>query len=116
MDAKTRAVLATAILLPLLTGGCKDEHPVVSNSSVKDTDSSAEQACTLFADRYQGADTKADRLHLADDVGRYAARSDNGAVAGRAGLVGRSANRGDASWQAAAESLLKACRNAGWKP
>src|SRR4051794_35749024 len=102
MDAKSRqrcAVLVMAALLPLAAAGCTDEDPVVSHASVSDADDPAMTACTVFAGRYRRAGTKASRLRLADEVGRYAARSDNGAVSGRAGLVGRSASRGDASWQ-----------------
>jgi hypothetical protein len=119
MGAKSRprcAVLVVAALLPLSVAGCKDEDPVVSHASAHDADDPAMTACTVFAGRYRRAETKASRLRLADEVGRYAARSDNGAVSGRAGLVGRSASRGDTSWRAAAGKLLRACRDAGWRP
>ncbi|WP_203727874.1 hypothetical protein [Paractinoplanes durhamensis] len=104
-----------AMLLPLTLGGCGDDHPAASGYSAKSTDQAAESACTIFSARYQRAGTKAKRLSLADEVGRYAGRSDNGAVAGRAVLVGRSASRGDDSWRAASKSFLQACHSAGWK-
>ncbi len=116
MNAKSRAALIAAALLPLAAGGCGDEHPVVSTSSSQGIDRSAASACTVFAAHHRRAESTAERLRLADEVGRHAGRSDNGAVSGRAGLVGRSADRGDESWQAASRSLLLACRDAGWKP
>jgi hypothetical protein len=116
LTTKRRAVLVMAILAPLGAGGCKDDHPVVSHSSVRGLDRPAASACDLFAGRYRRAGTTVDRLRLADEVGRYAGRSDNGAVSGRAGAVGRSANRGDQAWAAASAQLLRACRDAGWRP
>ncbi|MGX6606112.1 hypothetical protein ACWKSP_28885 [Micromonosporaceae bacterium Da 78-11] len=116
MIGKRWAALAATMLLPLAVAGCKDDHPVASTSSSKGTDSSAASACSVFAAQYRRADTTAARLRLADEAGRFAARSANGAVAGRAASVGRSADRGDDSWQTASADLLKACRRAGWKP
>ncbi|MEU4245525.1 hypothetical protein [Actinoplanes sp. NPDC026619] len=116
MDAKRCTLMVLAVLLPLAVGGCKGDHPVVSHSSTEGIDRSAETACATFSAGYRRADTTAERLRLADEVGRYAGRSDNGAISGGAGLVGRSANRGDNSWQAASGQLLRACRAAGWKP
>jgi hypothetical protein len=113
---KRCVVLATAVLLTGVVSGCKEEHPVVLHSSSRGMDRPAERACTVFAARYGRADTTVAGLRLADEVGRSAARSDNGAVFGRAGRVGRSATRGDASWWAASKSLLQACRKAVWKP
>lgn len=78
-------------------------------------DDAASRACSTFAAGYRGADSKATRLSLADEVGKWSAGSGNERIADRAVAIGRSANASTTEWKSDAAALTQACRDAGWQ-
>jgi hypothetical protein len=77
-------------------------------------DDAATQACDDFAAGVDAAETKTERLALADKVNKSSAMSDNEAIAEKAAAMGRGANGTTQEWQAGADALTQACRDAGW--
>jgi hypothetical protein len=77
-------------------------------------DDAATQACNDFAAGVDDAETKTERLALADKVNKSSAMSDNEAISEKAAAMGRSANGTISEWQAGADALTQACRDAGW--
>jgi hypothetical protein len=77
-------------------------------------DDAAKSACSDFAAGYGRADSRPDRLALADRVTPSSSRSDNRTIAERAAEMGRRADDGGSAWRSASDALLGACRDAGW--
>ena len=101
------AVVALAVVA-LLVG--RAHHP----AGPEPMDAAAHRACSDFAAGYPRAHSEAARLALADKVTASSSRSDNRAIARRATEMGSSANEDDAAWEASADALTAACRDAGW--
>jgi hypothetical protein len=77
------------------------------------TDDAARRACGIFSQGRFEAQTKTERLALADKVTANSGWSKNKTIATRAAEMGRSAGGTDAAWKASATSLTTACRDAG---
>jgi hypothetical protein len=72
------------------------------------------QACNDFADGYPDAETKPERLALADKVMASTRDTGNDPVKDRAAEMGIAADDGGSAWRASANALTDACRSAGW--
>ncbi|GID96680.1 hypothetical protein ACFQFC_21110 [Amorphoplanes digitatis] len=100
--------VAVLILIGLAVGrAARDEGPGT-------LDAPATQACDDFAAGVDDAETKTERLALADKVNKSSAQSDNEAISEKAAAMGRSANGSTKEWQAGADDFAQACRDAGW--
>ncbi len=77
-------------------------------------DSAARQACDDFARGYPAAETKPERLALADKVTTSSRKSGNEQIKTRAQEWGQTADDGGAAWKSSADALAAACREAGW--
>lgn len=77
-------------------------------------DNAAKQTCGAFAKDYPGAKTKLARLFLADRALATSARTDNDVISRRVSELGRNADDGGTKWKTSAETLIGACRKAGW--
>ena len=78
-------------------------------------DAPARQACDDFERGYADAETKAERLRLADDVMTSTRKTDNEAIRDRAADMGLRASDGGSAWRSTADALTAACRDAGWQ-
>jgi hypothetical protein len=91
---------------------------MVSNSRDRDQqtglDAAGQRACDDFAAGYAKAETKPERLTLADKVTGSSGKTDNKAIQQTAAAMGNAASDGGASWQKAGDDLTAACRSAGW--
>ncbi|MEU4220759.1 hypothetical protein [Actinoplanes sp. NPDC026623] len=109
---KTQIALVAGVAILVLGGlaigrAARDEGPGT-------LDDAATQACDDFAAGVDAAETKTERLALADKVNKSSAQSDNEAISEQAAAMGRSANGSTKEWQAGADALTQACRDAGW--
>ncbi len=107
---KWLAIAAVAVVVVLVMGNRdRSEEP----AAVGPLDEVAKTTCDGFAEDYPDAKSRTARLALADRTATASSRTDNEAVEDRAGGLGRTAGD-DTEWKAAAEALLKACRDSGW--
>jgi hypothetical protein len=102
------AVVVLVIIAVLFSRGRSDD------SGRAGLDTSGRQACDDFARGYPAADTKAERLTLADKVTASSGKTDNKQIQLRAADMGTASGDGGAKWKSAADALTAACRDAGW--
>jgi hypothetical protein len=77
-------------------------------------DAAGKQACDDFAAGYPKAETKPERLALADKVTGSSGKTDNKQIQQKAADMGAAASDGGTAWKKAADELTAACKNAGW--
>ena len=106
--------VAVVALLSLPLAGCRERPQRAATAAAVDYE--ARRACATLWSGYGGATTVPRRLALADAVTRWSAGSDNPAVVSRGAAMGRSADESTPSWRAAADRLMKTCKQAGWRP
>lgn len=102
-------VAVVVVLVGLAVGRSADD-----SQGAGPLDAPATRACMTLADGYPEAKTAAERLALADEVSKASAGTENEVIADRVLAVGREANDSNADWKSAADSLTRACRDAGW--
>ncbi|GAA1602298.1 hypothetical protein GCM10009828_030980 [Actinoplanes couchii] len=103
-------IAAVAVAIVLVMGNRKkSEEPAVAGP----LDDAARTTCDSFAKEYPKAKSRTARLRLADRTLAASARTENDAIGRRSGELGRNADD-DATWKAAANTLIDACKGAGW--
>jgi len=101
------AVVALIVIAVMVSNAREDEQHA-------GLDAAGQQACDDFAAGYPKAETKPERLSLADKVTASSGKTGNKAIQQTAATMGNAAGDGGASWKKAADDLTAACRSAGW--
>jgi hypothetical protein len=103
------AVVALVIVAFMVSNSRKDSEKAAV------LDAPATQACADFAAGYPKAESKTERLALADKVTASSGKTDNQQIQQKAADMGAAAGDGGAKWKSSADALTAACRDAGWK-
>ena len=101
------AVVALIVIAVMVSNAREDEQHA-------GLDAAGQQACDDFAAGYPKAETKPERLSLADKVTASSGKTDNKAIQQTAAAMGNAASDGGSAWKKAADDLTAACKSAGW--
>ncbi|MFF5288274.1 hypothetical protein [Paractinoplanes globisporus] len=104
----TIIAIAALIIIAIMVSKSRDRN------QESGLDAAGKQACDDFAAGYGKADTKTERLALADKVTASSGKTDNKNIQQRAAEMGNAAGAGGSAWKTAADNLTAACKSAGW--
>jgi hypothetical protein len=109
-----RKQLIVGGIVALVAIGLMANRPESADTAPAGLDDAGRQACNDFSDGYADAESKPERLALADRVLTSSRRTDNDAVADGAMDLGTTASTGGSAWRTSADAFTATCREAGW--